>query len=177
MAQIPHILTLLVATAAVTACGPKAAGDGAQNMAMAKEAAAAPTLGNAIVVDPARLRGKAPAVAAAGAGSNCTFANGLAWARRLPRELPLYPGGKLLEAAGSDAAGCKRRIVSFTAPVTPTQLLAFYKGKAAAAGYSAEHLVEQGTDVLGGTKGDAAYYLTITPAKGGVTADLVVNSG
>lgn len=177
MARSPHILMLLAATAGLGACSGKSADTDANGEGMASKAAASTPLGTAIVIDPARIGKAGSPPPGAGARATCTFANDRAWAQRLPAELPIYPGARLQEAAGSDAAGCRRRIVSFATAATSAQIVAFYTAKASAAGYSAEHLVEQGNDVLGGTKGDAAYYLTVTPAKGGATVDLVVNSG
>lgn len=153
--------------------------------------ALAGALGNQIVVDPARTRAKpdgertatgtigdlARAQASAPGGRKCDFPYDLAWAGKLPAELPLYPGAKVAEAAGSDAAGCKRRIVSFAAAAAPAKVIDFYRAKLTAAGYSAEHLVEQGNDVLGGTRGNSAYYISVAPAKGGSTVDLVSNGG
>ena len=42
------------------------------------------------------------------------FVRGPEWARRLPREFPLYPGGQVTEAAGVDAGDCQMRVVAFT---------------------------------------------------------------
>lgn len=138
-------------------------------------------LGNQIVVDPARAKGSRAAAGGhstpkAGTPANgCDFKNDFAWAARLPTAVALYPGAKVSEAAGSDAAGCRRRIVSFTAAAAPAQILEHYRARVTAAGYSVEHLVEGGADVLGGTRGEAAYYLTVRPAPGGSAVDLVVN--
>jgi hypothetical protein len=56
------------------------------------------------------------------------------WAARLPRSLPVYPRGATLAAAGSDAAGCKARAITFTTPVPIDEVVAFYWARAAVLG-------------------------------------------
>ncbi|WP_156680511.1 hypothetical protein [Sphingomonas profundi] len=153
--------------------------------------ALADALGNQIVVDPARAGGAKAGretlgqrAAAQGKGravlpgSPCDFRYDAAWARRLPAELPVYPGAKVSEAAGSDAPGCRRRIVSFASSAPAATIVDYYRARVTKAGYSYERLVEQGAEVLGGTRGEAAYYVTVKPApNGGSTVDLVSNAG
>lgn len=182
----------LVLLAGLGACSPQAqnstdALDNELVNGISADPALTSALGNQIVVDPALARGAKPAAGSApggnvtpgrklaASGDGCDFKPGFAWATKLPDAVALYPGAKVSEAAGSDAAGCRRRIVSFTAAVPPAKLLEHYRARVTAAGYSAEHLVENGANVLGGTRGEAAYYLTIRPASGGSAVDLVAN--
>lgn len=142
-------------------------------------------LGNQIVVDPARTKGARPAAGQKSGGTNrsaalhqnggCDFKSDLAWVGKLPAAVRVYPGAKVSEAAGSDQAGCRRRVVSFTAAVPPAKIIDYYRSRVTAAGYSVEQLSENGADVLGGTRGEAAYYLTVTPTPGGSAVDLIAN--
>lgn len=102
------------------------------------------------------------------------------WANRLPRDLPLHPAARVIEAAGSNAKGCALRIVSFAATLPMQRLLDWYYTRATDAGYSAEHQAERGQHVLGGTRGrdNAAYVLFLTNrADGGTDVDLIANNG
>jgi hypothetical protein len=143
-------------------------------------------LGKQIVIDPRHINDVASAddrtsdiappstVTAAGVAA-CDFTADPAWSGKLPPAVPVYPAARIAEASGSDAAGCRRRIVSFTAAAPPAKLLDYYRTRVTAAGYSAEHLVEGNVDVLGGTRGQSAYYLTIRPIPSGSAVDLVAN--
>src|SRR5688500_13606202 len=48
------------------------------------------------------------------------------WASRLPVAFPLYPGGRIAEAAGNDQGDCRVRVVSFTTGDAPQRVLDFY---------------------------------------------------
>ena len=136
------------------------------------------SLAREIVVDPARARTASAEIVAAPAPSDpCAIRYGAVWAARLMPEFPVYPGARIGEAAGSDAPGCRKRIVSFATAAPTATIVAYYDTRARKAGYSAEHLVQAENDVLGGTRGDAAYYITVTPAKGGSAVDLVTTPG
>ena len=98
------------------------------------------------------------------------------WATRLPDALPLYPGARVAEAAGSDADGCSLRIVSFATGAPPAKAISFYYTRATAAGFSAEVQSHGGMRVVGGTRGEAAYVIYARPhAGGGSEVDLIVN--
>lgn len=105
------------------------------------------------------------------------FARGPEWARRLPREFPLYPGAQLDEAAGVDAGACQMRVVSFATADPFARVLEYYRSHAATAGFSAEHQRRGDAHVLGGVRGDAAYYLIVTPTESGSEVALIVNRG
>lgn len=117
--------------------------------------------------------------ASAGGVSRCggDFARGPEWARRLPAEFPLYPGATLTEAAGQDRGECRMRVVTFTTDDPHGRVLEYYRSHAARAGFSAEQQRRGDAYVLGGTRGDAAYYLIVTPAERGASVALIVNRG
>lgn len=51
---------------------------------------------------------------------------GFIWAARLPDALPVYPRAQVQEAAGSDQADCRLRVVTFQTPVTVRDVIDFY---------------------------------------------------
>lgn len=98
------------------------------------------------------------------------------WANRLPADLPLYPDARIAEAAG--AQGCGLRIVSFASAAPMARVIDWYYTQARRAGYAAEHRTDGTRQVLGGTRGEAAYMLYVSPrAGGGSDVDLIVNTG
>jgi hypothetical protein len=101
-----------------------------------------------------------------------------AWAARLPAALPVYPKGAVQEAAGTDDSGCALRVINFITPVPVAEVIDFYYTRAAGAGYSAQHLRQDGEDQLAGTKGNASFvvYARDLP-NGGSSVDLVTNGG
>ncbi|HVR91332.1 MAG TPA: hypothetical protein VHG29_09605 [Novosphingobium sp.] len=101
-----------------------------------------------------------------------------AWAAKMPAAFPVYPRGHVNETAGTDKDGCRLRVVNFVTPVTPADVMNFYYTRARASGFAAGHSREGSDDVLGGTKGGAAYVVYARPLPGGLTeVDLVVNGG
>ena len=123
--------------------------------------------------------GQASAAAGAPMPSVCgvPFTTGNDYARRLPAEFPIYPGGRLTEAAGADRGGCHARVVTFTTADPANRVLEHYRSLAARAGFSAEQQARGDDQVLGGTNGDAAYYLIVTPTRAGSDVALIVNNG
>ena len=100
------------------------------------------------------------------------------WANRLPQGLPLYPDARVSEAAGADRDGCTLRVVSFASAAAPSRVIDWFYTRSTAAGYAAEHKADGKRDVLGGTHGNAAYVLYVTPHTGGGSdVDLVSNGG
>lgn len=96
-----------------------------------------------------------------------------AWANRLPADVPLYPDARVREAAGNEACGL--RVVSFASAAPVGRILDWYHARVTRAGYSAEHQAAGAQHVLGGTRGDAAYVVYVTPAAGGGSdVDLLV---
>ena len=99
------------------------------------------------------------------------------WAGRMPAEFPAYPGGRVTEAAGNDHGDCRMRVVTFATRDPHNRVLEYYRSLAARAGYSAEHQARGGDQVLGGTKGESAFYLIVTPVRTGSEVALIVNNG
>jgi hypothetical protein len=129
--------------------------------------------------DPARpgqaAGGPAPPPSAAACGQGFDYGN--QWASRMPAEFPAYPGGRVTEAAGNDHGGCRMRVVSFSTADAPQRVIDAYRGLATRGGYSAEQQQRGRDQVLGGTKGESAYYLIVTPQGGGSDVSLIVNNG
>lgn len=136
---------------------------------------------------PAAVRGPGAAaqadagteVAEAGSsGCGPDFNYNMQWARRLPAAFAVYPGSRVTDAAGVDTAGCRARVVTFTTADAPQRVLDYYAGRAARAGYSAEHQQRAGDHILAGTdRGDGAFYLIVTPTRGGSDVALIANQG
>ena len=112
-------------------------------------------------------------------GCGVPFDYGPQWAQRLPAEFPAYPGGRLTEAAGSDAGDCHMRVVTFRTGDGHERVLEHYRRLASRAGFSAEHQVRGADHVLGGVNGrtDGAFYLIVTPLQRGSDVALIVNNG
>jgi hypothetical protein len=125
----------------------------------------------------ARQTGGGAAQPPSAAACGRPFDHGTQWAARMPAEFPAYPGSRVTEAAGNDHGGCRMRVVSFVTPHAPQRVADHYRALAARAGYSAEQQ-QRGTDlVVGGTRGDSAYYLIVTPQGSGSDVSLIVNNG
>ena len=95
----------------------------------------------------------------------------------MPDAFPVYPRGAVQEAAGTDAGGCALRVVNFQTPVPVSEVMDFYFTRAAAAGFSAQHVLQGGDNVLGGVGGRAAYtvYARKLPS-GAAEVDLVTSN-
>jgi hypothetical protein len=127
-------------------------------------------------VQQADAAGGSAAQAAPGAcGVQISYGN--EWASRLPAEFPSYPGARVTEAAGNDRGDCHMRVVTFTTADPYNRVLEHYRSLAARAGFSAEQQARGGDQVLGGTRGEAAYYLIVTPTRAGSDVALIVNNG
>lgn len=95
-------------------------------------------------------------------------------------DLPVYPGGHVVEAAGNNRSTCRLRIVSFTTPASADQVVDWYYTQATKAGYDADQQTDGSERVLGGTrpKDGGAYVIFVDPSDGGGSSvDLVVNNG
>ena len=98
----------------------------------------------------------------------------LAWAQRLPPEFPLYPGARLTDAAGSDAAPCRLRGVTLATADPWDRVIGWYQDRAVRAGYSVGRQARGGDQILAGTRGDQAFYLIATPGQGSTEVSLIV---
>jgi len=124
--------------------------------------------------------GGAPAGPAGGtelSACGVPFNYGNQYASRLPAQFPIYPGGRLTEAAASDRGDCHIRVVTFATADPSNRVLEYYRSLAARGGFSAEQQTRGEDQVLGGTAGDAAYYLIVTPTRAGSDVALIVNNG
>lgn len=117
---------------------------------------------------------------AANTGSDCAgkAEYSAAWAAKMPSAFPVYPRGRVAEAAGTDKDGCRLRVVNFVTAVGADDVIDFYFTRAGAAGFDAEQRTE-GTDrVLGGSKDTSAYVVYVRKTADGLTeVDLVTNGG
>lgn len=100
------------------------------------------------------------------------------WAAKLPKDLPVYPRGAVQEAAGTDADGCRLRVVNFVSPVTVGDVIDFYYTKATGAGYGAQYRLDGTDHVLGGRKGGQSYLVYARKLGNGLTeVDLIASGG
>ncbi|MEY4239948.1 MAG: hypothetical protein RL339_2549, partial [Pseudomonadota bacterium] len=99
-----------------------------------------------------------------------------AWAARFPAALPVYPRAHAQEAGGSDAAGCKLRVINFRTPVSVNDVVDFYHASAARAGL-VPRVAKAGADlVISGGKGGLAFAVHVRPMADGITeVDLITN--
>lgn len=119
------------------------------------------------------------AAAAPGADTDCAgrAEYTTAWAARLPAAFPVYPRGAVQEAAGTDGGGCTLRVVNFQTPVPLDDVIDFYYTRAAAAGFTAGRVLQDGDDVLAGTKGNNSYIVYARRMASGATEVDLVTSG
>ena len=111
------------------------------------------------------------------AGCGPDFDYNMQWARRLPGAFPVYPGSRITDAAGTDTADCRARVVTFTTADAPQRVLDFYASRAARAGYSAEHQKRQGDHILAGTNAaDGAFFLIVTPTGAGADVAIIAKN-
>jgi hypothetical protein len=113
-------------------------------------------------------------------GCNAKMQYGAIWATRMPAEFPIYPKGRVKEAAGTAGAPCNIRVVSFTTSAAMQDVVDYYYSRARRAGFTAEYEIRAGEHMLGGTRtsDDGAYVVTFGRAPGGQTSvDLVANNG
>ncbi|MDB5698402.1 MAG: hypothetical protein JWN69_1206 [Alphaproteobacteria bacterium] len=114
-----------------------------------------------------------------GSGCGAQFDYAMAWANRLPAAFPVFPGGRVTDAAANNGNGCNMRVVTFTTPQPPAMVLDWYDRRLAGAGYSSERQARGGDQILGGTNEpeDGAFYLIVTPRGAGSDVALFTNTG
>jgi hypothetical protein len=121
--------------------------------------------------------------AVAALGKNCSdaarFDYNMGWAKRLAPNFPVYPGGRVTEAAANNSSGCSTRVVTFTTDHDWQRILDWYHTRAVRAGYSSEHQLRDGDHVLAGAnaKDNTAFYLIVTPKPKGSEVALIANNG
>jgi hypothetical protein len=101
------------------------------------------------------------------------------FAARLPADLPLFAGGRVVEAAGSDTPSCRLRAVTYSARAPLAEVAGYYKALATKAGYRVGEKVAAADHLISGQRaGDrAAFYVILQPAGVGTMVDLVANNG
>jgi hypothetical protein len=101
-----------------------------------------------------------------------------AWANRLPAAAPLYPDARVVEAAGTDEAGCALRVVTFRSSAPLQRVADWYHTRGTQAGYSSEHRADGRQHVIGGVRGRSAFLAYLRPRPdGGTEVDLIANEG
>lgn len=139
--------------------------------------AAAPEPGGALT---RTMIAAAQAIQRGNSGVNCAQGAeySTAWADRLPEPFTVYPRGAVLEAAGNDDEGCALRVATFTTAVPPQEVVNFYHARARSAGFSSDVMEKDGETVLGGRKGDAAFYIAVARQDDGRTkVELLARAG
>jgi hypothetical protein len=132
---------------------------------------------NAVRTAAGPAQAQYPPDAGKGAAPPCAGApleNDLGWARRLPPEFPLYPGARLTEAAGSDAAPCRLRAVTLATADPWDRVIGWYQAQAVRAGYTIGRRTRDGDQILAGTRGDQTFYLIASPGQGSTEVSLIV---
>ncbi len=105
---------------------------------------------------------------------------GAGWANRMPPEFPIYPNGRVKEAAGVDGGICDIRAVTFTTSAGRQAVIDYYYTRARRSGFTADYEVRDGEHILGGVRDNdgGAYVITLTALSGGGTqVDIVANNG
>lgn len=105
---------------------------------------------------------------------------GAGWASRMPPEFPIYPKGRVKEAAGVDGGICDIRAATFTTSAGRQAVVDYYYTRARRSGFSADYEIRDGDHMLGGTRDSdgGAYVITFTSlAGGGTQVDIVANNG
>ena len=107
------------------------------------------------------------------------FDYNMAWASKLAPNFPVYPGGRVTEAAANNSGGCSTRVVTFATADNWQRVLDWYHTRAIRAGYSSEHQLREGDHILAGAnEGDkGAFYLIVTPRPKGSEVALIANNG
>ncbi|WP_326524879.1 hypothetical protein [Sphingomonas sp.] len=102
------------------------------------------------------------------------------WAWRLPADLPLHDGARVVEAAGSDTPQCRLRAASVIVARPVAQVVDWYHGRATAAGYASSHQADARRHILTGHRArDGANYVAVLreTGTGGTAIELVVGAG
>ncbi|BBC72293.1 conserved hypothetical protein [Altererythrobacter sp. B11] len=127
----------------------------------------------------ATLSAAARAAAAPGGNGDCAAKAEYttAWAAKLPAAFPVYPKGAVQEAAGTDTGTCALRVVNFVTPVPVGEVMDYYYTRASAAGFSAQRVLQDGDNVIGGIKGKASYVVYARSLPSGATEVDLITSG
>jgi len=123
------------------------------------------------------VQAAAAATGPGGCALNGPFDYNAGWANRLPAAFPVFPGGRVTDAAGYDRGVCRMRAVTFTAGADWRRVVGWYRDQAVQAGYSADEQARGADHVLAGSKGESAYYLIVTPKGSASEVALIANAG
>ncbi|MFM9852310.1 MAG: hypothetical protein ACKVOJ_05825 [Sphingomonadaceae bacterium] len=101
------------------------------------------------------------------------------WSNRMPSDLPVYPQGRVSEAAGSDNGTCKLRAVTFASAAAPRAMIDFYASVAKRSGYKVAQKDDGSETTVSGSRvsDGAAFYAIVQPNGSGSSVDLVANRG
>jgi hypothetical protein len=105
---------------------------------------------------------------------------GAGWAARMPTEFPVYPNGRVKEAAGVEGGICDIRVASFSTSASMQAVADYYYTRARRSGFTADYEIRDGEHVLGGTRDNdgGAYVISLNPLPGGGTSvEIVANNG
>lgn len=114
------------------------------------------------------------------AGCSLDVESSSKWSGRLPPTLPLPPGARVREAAGSDRGSCSLRAVSFTVPASPKAMAGYYTELARLGDFEMTSSSDgpKGTMLSAWRDSDgAAFYAIIQPKAKGVQIEVVSNRG
>lgn len=153
-----HSLPTLIATADSAAA---ARADAALLVGGANEIARLAPLKERYGEEPASTAGEAAARLPGANACLGALSYSARWAAEMPAAFPVYPRAATQEAAGSDGAPCKLRVVRFVTPVEPDDVLAFYAARARAAKFA--YRVARGAPalLLLGASGTSAFRLSV----------------
>lgn len=99
------------------------------------------------------------------------------WSTRLPAAAPLYPDARIVEAAGTDEAGCRLRVVTYRSSAPLQRVADWYATSARRAGYRAEHRADGAVHLVGATRGQAAFAAYLRARPGGGTEVNLITGG
>lgn len=103
------------------------------------------------------------------------FPYGRQYAAQLPQPFIVYPGASVTDAAANDRGDCHMRVATFVTPDPPEQVMGFYADRARAGGFSADRQTRGRDQLLGGTAGDAAYVIVVSPRGTGSDVSLIAS--
>jgi hypothetical protein len=111
-------------------------------------------------------------LAALGAPSPCIAAleEGFGWAVRLPQVAAIMPQGMVMQAGGSDAAGCGLRVIRYQTAAPPEDVLQYHYVRAGRAGLKPLRHAGKGESIAARGPTGEAILVTLRKAATGHTA-------
>ncbi|MFO6445539.1 hypothetical protein ACLBKU_00200 [Erythrobacter sp. NE805] len=122
------------------------------------------------------MAGPATLLAAAGAPEACAGAlkEDFALAASLPGPAAIPPGAMVLQAGGSEARGCRVRIIRYRSPAPVEDLLQYHLTRASRAGLAARRFAAPEDIVLARSKAGEALAVHVRPAPHGLSGVTLV---